>query len=75
MNRHDLEIEISAEFIKMGGGGDYPIYQGEYVVTPKFINQQLETKDKALTRNVEVREIPIQKVENLGGGYTVTIGG
>lgn len=73
-NTNDLELEIDASFIG-GGGGEYPTYKGQYTVIPKFIEQELETKDKVLERNVEVKEIPVQKAENLGGGYTVTIGG
>ncbi len=71
-NTDDLELEIDASFIS---GGLYPTYKGEYTVVPKFVNQELETKNKLLEKNVEVEEIPVQKAENLGGGYTVTIGG
>lgn len=51
------------------------IYPGPYVVVPKFVNQELATANKLLEHNVLVEEIPVEKVTNLGGGYTVTIGG
>ena len=73
-NTNDIELIISASFINVEGD-IYPKYKGGYEVIPKFINQELETKNTVLTKNVEVKEIPVQKAENLGGGYTVTIGG
>lgn len=51
------------------------IYPGPYVVVPNFTNQTLNTKRKFLEHDVLVTEIPVEKVTNLGGGYTVTIGG
>ena len=58
-----------------GGGGGGEDYKGKYDVIPSFIVQTLLTKNKHMTANVRVEKIPVQKVENLGGGYTVTIGG
>ena len=69
-----IELRVGTPFVH-GEGGEYPIYKGRYDVVPKFTKQELETKDTILKKNVEVEEIPVQKAENLGGGYTVTIGG
>ena len=68
-----IHFKLDANYI--GRGGEYPMYNGPYEVAPKFINQTLETQEKAMKKNVIVNEIPVQKAENLGGGYTVTIGG
>lgn len=69
-----IELRVGTPYVH-GEGGEYPPYKGVYNVTPKFKKQQLETKDTILNQNVTVEEIPLQKAENLGGGYTVTIGG
>ena len=50
-------------------------YDGEYVVIPTFKTKTLETKRKLMKDNVTVEKIPVFKTENLGGGYTVVIGG
>ena len=50
-------------------------YEGPYEVIPKFMDQILETREKSMADDVTVKEIPVDKVTNVGGGYTVTIGG
>ena len=50
-------------------------YIGEYDVIPKFETQTLSTKNKNMVADVTVEEIPVEKVGNPSGGYTVTIGG
>lgn len=55
-------------------GKALPYYDGEYEVTPKIIEQVLETKYKSMSDNVVVKEIPYQEVSN-PKGLTVTIGG
>ena len=50
-------------------------YEGSYEVVPKITAQKLETKDKYLTANVEIKEIPFANVTNNAGGVTVSIGG
>jgi len=69
---HD-SIEIPIE-VEMGGGTRLPNYDGTYVVTPRKVEQELETKNKSATSNVKVLSIPYEQVGNLGGGYTATIG-
>lgn len=55
-------------------GKRLPYYEGEYVVTPKIIEQVLKTKDKSMSDDVTVKEIPYHEVSN-PKGLTVTIGG
>lgn len=50
-------------------------YEGPYNVIPKYVQQNLSTKNLMMKNDVSVEEIPVYKTENLGGGYTVTIGG
>lgn len=50
-------------------------YQGEYAVTPSPHEQTLDTSGKRLYDDLIVRPIPFSKTSNIGGGYTVTIGG
>ena len=53
----------------------YDEYTGNYVVTPALYNEQeLLTRNKLLTDNVTVREIPITTTTNPYGGRTVVIG-
>lgn len=51
-------------------------YGGPYIAVPKLDEQiVLLTKDKSMSDNVTVREIPWEEVSNPQGGITVTIGG
>lgn len=50
-------------------------YPGPYRVIPKFFDQVLPTRHKSMADDTTVEEIPVAKVTNPGGGYTVTIGG
>ena len=54
---------------------DYDPYEGPYIVTPKFTDQILATKDKNMEDDVTVLTIPLAQVTTVGGGFTVTIGG
>lgn len=65
----ELELQVSQE------SGKWEEYKGSYNVIPNWNEQVLETKNKVLKDNVTVDEIPKYKTENLGGGYTVIIGG
>ena len=56
-------------------GGLWPEYAGPYEVTPDFAGVVLATDSLNMTDDVTVHPIPVQKTENLGGGYTVVIGG
>ena len=49
-------------------------YNGEYVVKPKmFEGTVLPTKDKTMTDDVTVLEVPYYEVTNQSGGTTVYI--
>ena len=50
-------------------------YNGEYNITPlAFEDIILNTKDKKLTDNIIVKEIPYYQTSNKENGYTVIIG-
>lgn len=68
---YDRIIKVKPYYI---GREDFPQYEGEYVITPKVSAQFMETKDKLMAENVEVKAIPISRVVNSGGGKTVYIG-
>ena len=58
-----------------GGGGSYEPYMGNYTVLPKpFEETVLLTKEKVMTDNVRVLEIPFAQVSNPQGCKTTTIG-
>lgn len=42
-------------------------YDGEYIVTPKTVEQTLGTAEKFMTDDVTVREIPYYEVSNTSG--------
>lgn len=67
----DISVDIDGVFI---AAGEYQHYNGEYQAIPKFESQTLETKDKVMDFNVEIKPIPVEKVANTSGGNTVIIG-
>lgn len=80
MNCCNLDFVIDFEEIDFKIGMCYTIisgdkYLGEYTVIPKMISQYLYTQDKVMSKDVTVTEIPVNKTENISGGYTVLIGG
>lgn len=54
---------------------DLETYKGETVVTPKFEEQKLKTKNLVVEDDISVTAIPIVKVSNSAGGNTIIIGG
>ena len=50
-------------------------YTGQYEIDPKWVEQELETTNLYMTENVKVHSIRIERVSNVQGGRTVTIGG
>lgn len=54
---------------------DAETYKGEYTVTPDISPIVLDTKDKLMTDDVTVKEIPLWETDNPQGGTTVLIGG
>lgn len=68
------DSEIMFEIEEGIGTGTLPPYEGEYVVTPRKVDQILETNDKRMTDDVTIEAISYIEVGNLGGGTTATIG-
>ena len=52
---------------------DVPEYDGPYEVTPQVEGQTLPTKNRRMTEDVTVRDIPVYRVSNPAGGSTVYI--
>ena len=74
MSLNCLNFDVDTELVfKIVGGGEYPDYAGPYVVVPKSVDQELQTKDKTTRRNVIVKEVPTTAVSNPQGGFTFTI--
>lgn len=63
------------EVIEDSKGNRYSLYQGAYTVTPKVTAQSLDTDYAYLTKDVDVKAIPITKTSNTAGGLTAKIGG
>ena len=77
----NVDVEVQSEQIPIEitvdagiGGGKLPIYEGDYEVTPRKVEQILLTKNKSMSDNVTVFSIPYAEVSNIGGGLTATIG-
>lgn len=71
-----LDTSVRIEFdvgVEMGTGGRLPDYEGSYTVKPKLVEQVLPTNGRSMNDDVTVEEVPVERVGNLGGGYTVTI--
>jgi hypothetical protein len=51
-----------------------PYYEGEYVITPIFTDQVLETKQKSMSDDVTVEKITTLEVDNEAGGVTYIFG-
>lgn len=49
-------------------------YTGEYIVTPDFVQQILDTKQKLMLDDVTVKKIPVSETHNPFGGITISIG-
>lgn len=54
--------------------GDVEYYTGAYTVTPKTTGQYLATRDKMMSDDVTIKEIPYYETSNVSGGNTVYIG-
>lgn len=68
--KNKLVLTLNTKF----EGNVYEIYDGDYIVAPKIIAQELECKDKVMKDNVTVNEIYYNETENESGGYTAQIG-
>ena len=61
------EIETITKYV---GGG---LYEGEYIVTPRTVEQTMPTKEKVMLEDVTIKAIPFYDVSNTSGGSTVYI--
>lgn len=66
------DIHLEGSF-SIGTGGRLPNYEGDYNIIPKVQAQELETKNKSMTDNLVIEEIPYSEVSNPSGGNTVNI--
>lgn len=48
-------------------------YEGDYEVIPKVTSQVLKTKQKVMTDDLTVKEVPVYEVSNTSGGTTIYI--
>lgn len=74
----DLTGEIRAVCALEGtvqAGKSYPEYEGKYEIAPSTGTQVLPTRNRIMTEDIMIKEIPYQEVTNKSGGQTVTIGG
>lgn len=55
-------------------GSVQTVYDGDYVVDPRFVSQTLETQGKVMRDDVTVNEIAVSAVQNPQGGNTIWIG-
>lgn len=68
---YDVELDTVIKVVTITGD----IYEGPYEVTPTLETQMLATRNKTMSDDVTVFEIPYAEVGNTAGGTTVTIGG
>ena len=65
-----LNLKLDLTYV----GNVYEHYSGAYIVTPKIYAQIMETKDKVMDDDVNIKEIHYSQTENESGGYTAQIG-
>lgn len=74
-NSIDRRFNMGFQSVQVvSGKPDVEHYEGKYEVVPAVTAQQLETKQKFLTEDIKIREIPFFNVSNTSGGSTVYIG-
>lgn len=70
------EIRLKAEQVRIvEKAPEYPDYDGPLEVRPASYEQKFLTKYTVLRNDLTVQQIPVHKVTNPSGGYTITIGG
>lgn len=55
--------------------GALPAYEGPYEVHPTWQNQTLATREKRMTDDLLIYDIPLSETSNDAGGLTLNIGG
>ena len=81
VNTHEFDAKIESESLEFDakldallGALDIEYYDGDYVVTPRKVEQSLLTKEKRMRDDVTVLAINYSEVLNIGGGLTANIG-
>lgn len=69
----DIDVAFSEHQIIVTS--DVEPYEGDYVITPTFETQTLDTYGKRMTDDVTINDIKVYSVSNPFGGRTVYIGG
>lgn len=72
IKRQPISVRVKTEIVY---GNAPPDYEGTYEVVPKFEDQELNTENKLLRRDITVKKISLESVSNQSGGRTVIIGG
>ena len=72
-NTPTQKVNIEQDVILVPVYKDVPLYEGEYIVTPKIEEQIIPTKDKVLAEDMTIKSIPIYRVTNQTGGTTIYI--
>lgn len=67
------DIEITIDNVNRVPTEVFEKYQGDYEVIPKRETQILNTKEKVMSDDVTIREIPFYQTSNLSGGTTCYI--
>lgn len=68
---YDVDLDTVIKVVTVTGD----MYEGPYEVTPTLETQMLATRNKTMSDDVTVFEIPYAEVGNTAGGTTATIGG
>lgn len=68
---YDVELDTVIKVVTITGD----MYDGPYEVTPTLETQMLATRNKTMSDDVTVFEIPYAEVGNTAGGTTAIIGG
>ena len=69
-----FDVVIEASIVDDGESPEtHDYYQGQYVVTPSWATQTLETKEKICIDDIEVTPIHESAVDNEFGGVTLSI--
>lgn len=75
LNSSEPVVNLSFNMGVVYGGGDrLPNYEGSYTIKPKVEAIILPTKDRSMTKDLTITQIPYEMVENPSGGNTVIIG-
>lgn len=71
----EVSSDFFLEFGEVINTGHFPLYAGEYEVTPKIEAQTLNTANRSMERDVTIHAIPYYEVDNDYNGQTIVIGG